>query len=52
MNRMDRALFELGEMDDLAARRSPVHDRCPLAKLIVAVAYILTVVSYIGRAHV
>ena len=46
MNRMDRALFELGEMDDLAARRSPVHDRCPLAKLIVAVAYILTVVSF------
>ena len=46
MNKMETALHELNEMDALAARRSPVHSLCPLAKLAVTVAYILVVASY------
>ena len=46
MNRMEKALFELHEMDTLAAQSSPIHDRCPLAKLFATVAYIVTVVSF------
>ena len=46
MNKMDRSLGELREMDELAVRRSPVHALCPLAKLLVTIAYILTVVSF------
>jgi len=43
---MEKALFELHEMDDLAARHSAVHDLCPLAKLLTTIAYILIVVSF------
>ncbi|MBR1822197.1 MAG: cobalt ECF transporter T component CbiQ [Clostridia bacterium] len=46
MNKMDKALFELGEMDALAARQSPVHSLHPLAKLLVTIAYIAFVVSF------
>lgn len=46
MSKMDKALRELGEMDDLAAGDSPVHRLHPLAKLLVTIAYIVTVVSY------
>ena len=46
MNRMDRALGELWEMDDLAAQDSPVHRLHPLAKLIMTAAYIATVASF------
>ena len=46
MNKMDRALYELGEMDALAAGQSPVHRLHPLAKLIMTIAYIVAVVSY------
>lgn len=46
MNKMERALYELGEMDDLAAGRSPVHRLHPLVKLVATVAYIALVVSY------
>ena len=46
MNKMEKALFELGEMDALAARDTPVHRLHPLAKLLAAVGYILTVVSF------
>ena len=42
---MDRALRELGEMDELAAGRSPVHRLHPLAKLLATIAYIAAVVS-------
>lgn len=46
MNRMDRALIELGEMDELAAGNSRVHRLHPLAKLLTTVAYIAVVVSF------
>ena len=46
MNRMNKALRELGEMDELAARSSPIHRLHPLAKLLVTIAYIVVVVSY------
>lgn len=46
MNKMEQALHELHEMDDLAARSSPVHRLCPLAKLFATIAYIITVVSF------
>ena len=43
---MDRALYELGEMDALAAGSSPVHRLHPLAKLLATVGYIVAVVSF------
>lgn len=46
MNKMDKALREIGEMDELAARSSPVHDLSALAKLLSTIAYIITVVSF------
>lgn len=46
MNKMDRALRELREMDQLAAGDSPLHRLHPMAKLLSTVAYILTVVSF------
>jgi cobalt/nickel transport system permease protein len=46
MNQMEKALSELHEMDELAARRSFVHDLNALAKLLTTIAYILTVVSF------
>ena len=46
MNKMEKALHELSEMDDLAAQTSPIHSLCPTAKLLTAIAYILTVVSF------
>ena len=46
MNKMEKALHELSEMDDLAAQQSPIHHLHPLAKLLATVAYIVTVVSF------
>ena len=46
MNKMEKALHELAEMDELAAQRSPVHQLHPAAKLIATVVYILVVVSF------
>ncbi|MDO4861544.1 MAG: cobalt ECF transporter T component CbiQ [Eubacteriales bacterium] len=46
MNKMDKALREIGEMDELAARSSPIHELCALAKLLATIAYIITVVSF------
>ena len=46
MNKVEKALFELGEMDALAAQDSPVHRVHPLAKLLATVLYIALVVSY------
>ena len=46
MNRMEKALLELGEMDDLAAGDSRVHGLHPLAKLLATVAYITVTVSF------
>lgn len=46
MNKMDRALHELREMDELAVQGSPIHGLWPLAKLLTTVFYIVLVVSF------
>ena len=46
MNKMEKALHELGEMDELAAQSSPIHKLSATAKLLATVAYIVTVVSF------
>ena len=46
MNKSEKALFELNEMDDLAAQASPVHALHPLAKLAVTLAVIAAAVSF------
>ena len=46
MNKMEKALWELAEMDELAAQDSPIHRLCPTAKLLTTIAYILLVVSF------
>lgn len=46
MNKMEKALHELSEMDDLAAQDSPIHRLHPAAKLLATIAYILLVVSF------
>ena len=46
MNKMEKALHELTEMDELAAQDSPVHSLSPTAKLLSTIAYIFVVVSF------
>ncbi len=46
MNKMHKALRELAEMDELAARSSPIHALHPAAKLIATIAYILVTLSF------
>ena len=46
MNKMQRAMHELSEMDELAAGSSPVHALHPAAKLITTVVYILVTLSF------
>ena len=46
MNKMQKALAELSEMDELAARRSPVHALHPAAKLLTTIVYILVTLSF------
>ena len=46
MNKMELALHELSEMDDLAAGSSPVHRLHPAAKLLTTIAYIVLTVSF------
>ena len=46
MNNMEKALWELEGMDDLAAGDSPLHRLHPAAKLLAAVIYIVTVTSF------
>lgn len=46
MSKMDEALYELREMDDLAAADSPIHRLHPLAKLLATVVYIVAVASF------
>ncbi len=46
MNKMQKALRELSEMDELAARSSPIHSLHPAAKLIATIAYILVTLSF------
>lgn len=46
MEKISHALTELQEMDELAARDTPIHNLHPLVKLIVTIAYIVAVVSF------
>ncbi|MBQ5952140.1 MAG: cobalt ECF transporter T component CbiQ [Lachnospiraceae bacterium] len=46
MNRLEESLGELRGMEELAAQDSPVHRLHPGVKLILAVACILTVISF------
>ena len=46
MNKLETALRELGQMDELAAEDSPIHRLHPLVKLAVTILYIVLVVSY------
>lgn len=46
MNKMQKAIHELSEMDELAARSSPVHALHPAAKLITTIIYILITLSF------
>ncbi len=46
MNKMEKALWEFAEMDELSAQDSPIHRLSPTAKLLTAVLYILLVVSF------
>jgi len=46
MNKADKALSELGDMDQMASGDSPLHRLSPITKFLVTVAYIVTVVSF------
>lgn len=46
MDKLSQAQSELLEIDALAAQDSPVHRLHPLCKLLVTIAYIVTVVSF------
>ena len=46
MNKMQKALRELSEMDALAARASPIHALHPTAKLLTTVVYIFITLSF------
>ena len=46
MNKMEKALRELSQMDSLAAMNSPVHRVNPIAKLLSTIVYIVLVVSF------
>ena len=46
MSKMQKAMRELSEMDELAARSSPIHALHPAAKLLTTVAYILVTLSF------
>ena len=46
MNKMEKALSELGHMDELAVQESPVHGMNATAKLLSTVVYILIVMSF------
>lgn len=46
MAKIDASLFDLGTLDTLAARQSPVHSLDPRAKVITTLVFILTVASF------
>ena len=46
MNKMQKAMRELTEMDELAARSSPIHSLHPAAKLLASIVYILVTLSF------
>jgi len=46
MNRVSNALLNLRQMDDLACKDTPIHRIHPLAKIVVTLAFLVTVVSF------
>ena len=46
MNKVEKALSELGAMDELSAQDSPVHRLSATAKLLSTIAYIIIVMSF------
>ncbi len=50
MSRIDRAISELHEIDELAEIQSPVHAFSAAVKLLLTVIYILTVMSFPAHA--
>ena len=46
MNKMQKAIQGLAEMDELASRSSPIHNLHPAAKLITTIIYILMTLSF------
>lgn len=46
MNPMTNAMLELKEMDELSHMDTPIHGLHPLAKFLVTIVYIFTVVSF------
>lgn len=46
MKKIDHAIVEFKEMDEMANRSSPVHELNPMVKLIATIAYIFFVVSF------
>ena len=46
MNKMETALHELSQMDELAAQASPIHRLHPAAKLLTTILYIVLTVSF------
>ena len=46
MNKMETALHELSQMDELAAQASPIHRLHPAAKLLTTIVYIVLTVSF------
>ena len=46
MSRIESALLDIGGLDQLAAQDTPIHRLDPRAKVITALAFILTVVSF------
>lgn len=40
MKKIDHAIVEFKEMDEMANRASPIHDLNPMVKLIATIAYI------------
>ena len=46
MKKIDHAIVEFKEMDEMANRASPIHDLNPMVKLIATIAYIFFVVSF------
>ncbi|MCQ2451926.1 MAG: cobalt ECF transporter T component CbiQ [Oscillospiraceae bacterium] len=46
MDKIEQAVLELREMDELAAMRSPIHSLHPLTKLFTTIVYIFLTVSF------
>lgn len=46
MKKIDHAIVEFKEMDEMANRSSPIHELNPTVKLIATIAYIFFVVSF------